>query len=103
MIFDRECDKADAFINGILGYLHLNHDILGFTSPIKKVSLTLTLMQEEKVAGWVHNIGEFLDTLSPAVNNIPLLWDEFLIEFKEQFQDTQAANNVTGLEIACSL
>jgi len=84
-IFDGECKKADAFIDGIQGYLCLNHNVPSFTSPIKKIAFTLTLMQGDKVLGWVHNIGEFLDDLNPAIDNIPALWDQFLIEFKEQF------------------
>jgi len=91
-VFNGERAKADTFIDGILGYLCLNSDIPGFTSPMKKISLTLTLMQGEKVTGWVHDMGEFLDTLEPATDNVPLLWDQFIAEFREQFQDTQAAD-----------
>ena len=91
-VFNGERDKADTFIDGILGYLCLNSDIPGFTSLMKKISLTLTLMQGEKVTGWVHDMGEFLDTLEPATDNVPLLWDQFIAEFREQFQDTQAAD-----------
>jgi hypothetical protein len=33
-IFNGERDKADAFMNELLGYLLLNHNVLGFESPI---------------------------------------------------------------------
>jgi len=60
---------------------------------MKKIALTLTLMQGEKVARWAHNMGEALNKLNPATDNIPALWDQFLIEFQEQYLDTQAANH----------
>jgi len=66
---------------------------------MKKIALTLTLMQGEKVAGWAHDIGEVLDELNPATNNIPALWDTFLMEFREQYLDTQSADRAhTELE-----
>jgi hypothetical protein len=33
-------------------------------------------------------MGEFLDGLDPG-DNIPELWMQFLVEFGQQFQDTQ--------------
>jgi len=80
-IFAGNRSEAKAFIDGIQAYIHLNRDVPGFTSPMKKIALTLTLMQGEKVAGWVHNMGQALDELNPATNNIPALWDAFLTEF----------------------
>jgi len=48
---------------------------------MKKIALTLTLMQGEKVAEWAHDMGEALDKLNLATDNVPALWDQFLIEF----------------------
>jgi len=87
-IFSGNRAKAKDFINGIQAYIHLNREVPGFTSPMKKIALTLTLMQGEKVASWAHDMGEALDKLDPATNNIPVLWDQFLIEFREQYLDT---------------
>ena len=109
-IFSGNRVEAEDFINGIQAYICLNREVPGFTSPMKKIALTLTLMQGEKVAGWAHDMREALDKLNPATNNIPALWDAFLAEFWKQYLDTQAANwaraelenlSVTGLEITC--
>jgi len=59
---------------------------------MKKIALTLTLMQGEKVAGWANDMGEVLDELNPATDNIPALWDTFLTEFREQYLDTQSVD-----------
>jgi len=86
--------EAEAFIDGIQAYIHLNREVPGFMSPMKKIALTLTLMQGEKVAGWAHDMGQALDEMDPAINNIPALWDAFLDKFQEQYLDTQAADQV---------
>jgi Retrotransposon gag protein len=39
--------------------------------------------------GWTHEIGYLLDGLDPEVDNVPALWQQFLYEFEDQFQDTQ--------------
>jgi hypothetical protein len=44
-IFEGERDKADAFINELLGYLLLNANVPGFTSLIHQVALALTLIK----------------------------------------------------------
>jgi hypothetical protein len=50
-IFDSNCSYAKGFIEGIQKYIHLNEDIPGFCSPMKKITLVLTLMQGEAVKG----------------------------------------------------
>jgi hypothetical protein len=90
-IFDSTCSYAKGFIEGVQKYIHLNEDILGFHLPMKKITLALTLMQGHKVEGWIADIGSALDLLDLAQDNIPALWDQFLLEFAEQYQDTQAA------------
>lgn len=37
-------------------------------------------------------MGNFLDLLDPVMDNILAVWDQFLTEFQEQFQDTQQEN-----------
>ena len=44
-IFKGERDKADAFMNELLGYLLLNTNVPGFESPIRQVALALTLIK----------------------------------------------------------
>jgi hypothetical protein len=87
-IFTGNCSKVDNFIEEVKGYLHLNQDMAGFDSPIKKIAFTLMLIKGEDTAGWTRDMGNFLDGLGPA-DNIPDLWMQFLAEFSQQFQDTQ--------------
>jgi len=81
VIFTRNRSKAEDFLHGIQAYIRLNREVPGSTSPMKKIALTLTLMQGEKVARWAHDMGQALDELDPLTDNIPALWDQFLIEF----------------------
>jgi len=62
---------ADNFIEEVKGYLQLNQDVASYNSPIKKVALTLTLMKGPQVAGWTRDMGTWLDTLDPVLDNIP--------------------------------
>jgi hypothetical protein len=48
-IFEEERDKADAFMNELLGYLLLNADVPRFNSPIHQLSLALTLIKGSRV------------------------------------------------------
>jgi len=59
---------------------------------MKKIALVLTLMQGDKVVDWANNMGQALDELDPATDNIPILWMTFLEEFQEQYLDTQAVD-----------
>jgi hypothetical protein len=87
-IFTGDHSKADNFIKEVKGYLHLNQDMVGFDSPIKKIAFTLMLIEGEDTVGWTRDMGNFLDGLGPA-DNILDLWTQFLAEFGQQFQDTQ--------------
>ena len=88
-IFTGDCTRANDFIEEVRGYLHLNQDVAGFNSPLKKVSLTLTLIKGPEVVGWVWDIGRWINQLDPAINNVPLVWEQFLHKFAQQFQDSQ--------------
>jgi len=95
-VFTSDCLFADDFIEEVKGYLRLNQDVAGYNSLIKKVALTLTLMKGPQVAGWTRNIGNWLDTLDPIADNIPDVWDQFLYEFSQQYQDSQRENRARG-------
>ena len=56
---------------------------------MKKVAFTVTLMKGPEVAGWTRDIGTMLDGLNPNQDNVPAVWEQFLHEFSEQYQDTQ--------------
>ena len=88
-VFDGDYMKADDFINEVKGYLLLNQDVNGFNSLIKKVAFTITLIKGPDTAGWTRDIWTFLEGLDPVADNIPAVWVQFLIEFTNQFQDSQ--------------
>jgi len=88
-VFDGDQTKADDFIDEVKGYLLLNQDINGFNSPIKKVAFTLTLIKGTNTTGWTRDIQTWLEGLDPAVDNMPAVWDQFLVEFADQYQDSQ--------------
>jgi hypothetical protein len=44
-------------------------------------------MKGPKVAGWVRDMGRVIDQLGPN-DNAPIFWEQFLREFKMQFQDS---------------
>ena len=87
-IFTRDRLQANNFIEEVKGYLHLNNGIAGFNSPIKKVAFTLTLLKGDKVTIWVQDIGNWIDGLNPAQDNVSVMWNQFLVEFATQFQDS---------------
>jgi hypothetical protein len=87
-IFTGNHSKVDNFIEEVKGYLCLNQDVAGFDLLVKKIAFTLMLIKGEDTARWTRDMGDFLDGLTPA-DNIPDLWMQFLLEFRQQFQDTQ--------------
>src|SRR5216683_720139 len=87
-IFEGERDKADAFMNELLGYLLLNANVAGFESPIRQVALALTLIKGPRVDQWVRNIMTWLQSLDPINDNVPQVWDYFTNTFEQQFNDS---------------
>ena len=91
-VFYGDRTKADEFLDQVEGYLRLNRNVAGFNLPIKKVAFTLSHIQGAETAGWKRDMGRLLDTLDPVTDNVPALWDQFLLEFRMQYQDTQCHN-----------
>jgi retrotransposon gag protein len=56
------------------------------------VAFALTLIKGPEVTEWVKDMGEFLDNLDPVTDNIPEVWDQFLNNFAERFQDSTREN-----------
>ena len=102
-IFLGDRTKADDFIDKVKAYLCLNADVAGYNSPFKKVAFTLTLIKGESTAQWVRDMGNWLDRLIIPRDNIPDLWTQFLREFQDQFQDTQAAQRVRNKLRDCKM
>ena len=95
--------KANNFIDEVKAYLHLNADVTGYNSPFKKVAFTLTLIKGESAAQWVRDMGNWLNRLVLPRDNIPSLWDQFLTKFRNQFQDTQAAQRARNKLRDCKM
>jgi hypothetical protein len=70
--FNRDRLKAKNFLEDVLGYLHLNADVMGYNLPMKKVAFTLTLIKGPDVAGWKCNMGAWIDGMDPVIHNIPV-------------------------------
>ena len=87
-IFDEERDKANAFMNELLGYLLLNHNVPRFESPIQQVAMALTLIKGPRVDQWVRDMTTWLRGLDPLNDNVPQVWDYFMDEFKRKFVDS---------------
>src|SRR6267142_5138018 len=81
--------KAQDFLDKVLGYFHANRGVAGFESPMRKVSITLTMIKGSKVAGWVCDMGQWVDSLDPAIDDIELVWEQFQTEFTKQFTNSQ--------------
>ena len=102
-LFYGDRTKADDFIDEAKAYLCLSADVVGYNSPFKKVAFTLTLIKGESTAQWVRDMGNWLDALVIPRDNIPGLWDQFLTEFQEQFQDTQAVQRARNKLRDCKM
>jgi hypothetical protein len=80
---------ARTFLDSILGYFRANARVPGLNSPIRKVSIALTLIQGPKVATWVRDMGAWIDSLDLTDDDIQFMWDTFVQEFSEHFTDSQ--------------
>ncbi len=57
-IFNGDRQQADAFINELLTYIHVNIGVPGFESPMRKIAIALTYIKGDKVNRWVKRIAE---------------------------------------------
>ena len=55
---------------------------------MKKVHFMLTHIKGPRVANWVKMMEETIESMDPAVDNIPKVWTWFLDMFDAQFQDS---------------
>ena len=68
-MFDSDWGCADCFIDKLKDYFHLNVGSLQFWSYIAHMGLVLTLIDGPDVEIWAHKIGEWVDTLDPALDD----------------------------------
>jgi retrotransposon gag protein len=84
--------KADDLIDKLKSYFHVNWLNAALQSLITKAAFALTLIKGPEVAGWVRDMEEFLDNLNPMTDDVPKVWDQFLSNFTERFQDSTREN-----------
>jgi hypothetical protein len=68
--------------------MRVNLGVTRFKSPICKVALALTFIKGPEVAQWTAAMGRWIDVLDQLADNIPAVWDQFLVELEEQFMDS---------------
>jgi hypothetical protein len=51
-IFDGNRKRADDFIEELKAYIHLNNNVGGMNSYLKRIALALTLIKGPLVASW---------------------------------------------------
>jgi hypothetical protein len=81
-VFSGDRSQADNFVDELRGYLRLNQNVAGFNLLITKVSLALTLIKGPEVAGWAHDMGNWVEAFDLDTQNIPAIWKTFLLEFE---------------------
>jgi hypothetical protein len=68
--------------------MRVNQGVAGFKSPIRRVALALTFIKGPEVARWMAAMGRRIDSLDQLAENIPAVWDQFLVELEDQFIDS---------------
>jgi hypothetical protein len=89
-IFTGKREDTEQFINKMEGYFLLNQNVPKYHLPIQKVALALTLIKGPEVTRWARDIRTWVAGLDPAVQNVPEVWEQFTVEFLNQYADTQA-------------
>src|SRR6266446_3726827 len=88
-LFKGQREKANTFMNEVEKYLALNHDVTGFNSPKKKVTLVLTFMQGPEVEEWTRGILQWIQQINDQ-SNMDNVWCIFCRHFYNWFQNTQS-------------
>ena len=77
-------------MNKLQHYFCINATVPGLQSWIRRVAIALTFIKGPTVDEWALNQGDWVDRLDPLIEDVPDIWTNFLLEFRKQFQDTQA-------------
>ena len=93
-VFASDCAEAKIFLDEFQRYIRVNRRVPGFESPIRLVALALTYIQGPMVANWAREMGQWLDTLDPILDNIPDVLRQFYEEFRMQYADSQQQQRV---------
>jgi hypothetical protein len=68
-------------------FLKQNHkyqQAIGITSPIVKTTLALKFVRGDELERWKADLEQWIDALDMETDDIPLVWDLFVTELKEQ-------------------
>jgi Retrotransposon gag protein/Zinc knuckle len=85
---DRKLTRT--FLDQLVHYFRVNSRVPGLNSPIRKVSIALTLFQGQQTTAWVRDMGAWVDSLDPVDDNIQEVWTTFIQEFNDHFADSQS-------------
>ena len=88
-LFDGNCKLAWAFLDQLTNYFRANTWVPGLNSPIRKVSIALTLFYGQQVVAWVRDMGSWVDSLDLINDNVQEVWDTFVQEFNDHFSNSQ--------------
>jgi hypothetical protein len=70
-------------------FLQQNHEYqqaVGITSPIVKTALALKFVKGNELEKWRASLEQWIDALDMDTDDVPLVWDLFTTELKEQAQ-----------------
>ena len=68
--------------------VRVNYGVPGFESPIRLVALALMYIQGPTIANWACEMGQWLDSLNPVLDNILDVLQQFYEEFRSQYADS---------------
>jgi hypothetical protein len=89
-------------VEDLLQQNHEYQQAIGVTSPIVKTALALKFMKGDELEGWKASLERWVDALDMETDDIPLVWDLFAKELKEQTQrnkDNTARRQLANLRM----
>jgi hypothetical protein len=92
--FTRETKEAEGFLQQNYNY----QQAIGVTSPIVKTALALKFVRDDELEGWKASLERWTDALDIETDDIPLVWDLFAKELKEQARRNK--DNATRRQLA---
>jgi hypothetical protein len=78
--FTHEVKEAEDFLQQNRDY----QQAIGVTSPIVKTMLALKFVKGDELENWRADLEQWIDALDIEEDDIPLVWDLFVTELKEQ-------------------
>jgi hypothetical protein len=78
--FTHETKEAEDFLQQNRDY----QQAIGVTSPIVKTTLALKFVKGDELESWRANLEQWIDALDIEEDDVPLVWDLFVTELKEQ-------------------